>query len=134
MAGYEVTISHRTYSTEHGRITCTVSLSGEWRGIAILECPLPMATAITAAFLRCERPAAFDDDVSDSMGELANMIGGNLKAVLPPGVALSVPTVVEGASYSIRAHGASHVTRVAFDGPDGPFWATFAEVAEGYRQ
>lgn len=36
------------------------------------------------------------------MGELANMIGGNLKSVLPPGVALSVPSVALGNELAVR--------------------------------
>ena len=34
------------------------------------------------------------EDLSDVLGELANIVGGNLKAMLPPGATLSLPQVV----------------------------------------
>jgi chemotaxis protein CheX len=34
------------------------------------------------------------DDLSDVLGELANIVGGNVKAMLPPGALLSLPQVV----------------------------------------
>jgi len=43
-----------------------------------------------------------DEDVRDALGELANMLAGNLKSVLPSGVVLSMPSVIEGSDYSLR--------------------------------
>jgi CheY-specific phosphatase CheX len=39
-----------------------------------------------------------DDDVDDAMGELANVLGGNLKALLPEGSSLTLPSVAEGST------------------------------------
>jgi CheY-specific phosphatase CheX len=41
-------------------------------------------------------PALDDDDVADAVGELANVLGGNLKALLPEGSTLTLPSVGEG--------------------------------------
>lgn len=41
----------------------------------------------------------------DSLGELCNVLAGNLKPLLPPGVGLSTPSVVKGADYSLRVFG-----------------------------
>ena len=65
---------------------------------------------------------------ADALGEFANMIGGNLKSVLPRGVSLSMPSVVEGSHYSLHVHRAKTNKRLAFDGPDGPFWVTLLET------
>jgi chemotaxis protein CheX len=73
-------------------------------------------------------PIQFDDDVCDALGELANMIGGNLKSVLPRGVSLSLPSVVQGNSYSLRVCGGHRNNRMSFTGPDGPFWVTLVET------
>jgi chemotaxis protein CheX len=43
--------------------------------------------------------AVDDADVSDAIGELANVLGGNLKALLPEGSTLSLPTVRLGVAY-----------------------------------
>jgi chemotaxis protein CheX len=71
-----------------------------------------------------EPPAALDDVVRDMLGELANMIGGNLKSVLAPGIRLSMPSVVEGSDYSLRVCGAQVRERLAFQCAEGPFWVT----------
>jgi CheY-specific phosphatase CheX len=62
------------------------------------------------------------------MGELANMIGGNLKSVLPRGASLSMPSVVEGSKYSVRVCGANRNKRMSFESPDGTFWVTLVET------
>jgi len=78
--------------------------------------------------MRIPAPTSFDDDVCDALGELVNMIGGNLKSVLPPGESLSIPTVVEGSHYSVRICGQYRSERMAFSGIDGPFWVTLIEI------
>jgi len=49
---------------------------------------MPMASPVSIA------------DVHDGLGEIANMIAGNLKPLLPPGVTLSMPSVIAGADHS----------------------------------
>ena len=44
-------------------------------------------------------------DVGDSLGELTNMVGGNIKSLLPSPSNLSIPSVAEGSDYSIWAPG-----------------------------
>ena len=51
-------------------------------------------------FDRAEREVSLDD-VRDALGEITNMIGGNVKALLPTPSRLSLPTVVEGADYAV---------------------------------
>ena len=38
-----------------------------------------------------------DEDMTDVMGELANIVGGNVKSMLPAATAVSLPHVVAGA-------------------------------------
>ncbi len=60
----------------------------------------------------------------DVLGELANMIGGNLKCVLVPGIRLSMPSVVDGGSSSVRVCGAEVRERLAFQYDESTFWIT----------
>jgi hypothetical protein len=39
-----------------------------------------------------------------------------------------MPSVVEGANYSVRVCGSNRNNRMAFDSPDGPFWVTLVET------
>jgi len=68
--------------------------------------------------------------VRDTMGELANMLAGNLKSVLPHGIGLSMPSVVEGTDYSLRICGGNLIDRMAFSGEMGVIWVTLIEVLE----
>jgi CheY-specific phosphatase CheX len=69
-------------------------------------------------------PETVDDVVRDVLGELANMIGGNLKCTLTPGIRLSMPSVVDGSNYSLRVCGADIRERLAFQCAEGLFWIT----------
>jgi CheY-specific phosphatase CheX len=65
-----------------------------------------------------------DDVVRDVLGEMANMIGGNLKCVLTRGIRLSMPSVVDGSDYCMRVCGAVVRERLALRCAEGVFWVT----------
>lgn len=128
MTQYPVTPSDQNYREGHDHTTCAVYFAGVWSGAVLIECPHSMSFEFTARLMRIPKPIQFDNDVYDALGELANMIGGNLKSVLPRGVSLSMPSVVEGSNYSMRVCGANRNKQMAFEGPDGPFWVTLVET------
>ncbi|HEU0121234.1 MAG TPA: chemotaxis protein CheX [Bryobacteraceae bacterium] len=128
MTQYEVGAGNTPYTVQSGRATCAIYFTGVWSGAVLLECSMPMAFEFTARLMGIPKPLQFDNDVFDALGELVNMIGGNLKSVLPRGVSLSLPSVVEGSSYSVRVCGANQLRRFSFDGPDGSFWVTLVET------
>lgn len=106
------------------RLTAAVHLAGEWNGAVLVECSREQACLFAGRFLSIEAPAAVDDVVRDVLGELANMIGGNLKCVLTSGIRLSMPSVVDGSDYAVRICGAAIRERLAYQCPAGPFWVT----------
>ncbi|MEV4707771.1 chemotaxis protein CheX [Actinoplanes sp. NPDC049316] len=80
----------------------TVSITGTWHGHLVYACSLTAAKKSAAAFLAMEMDEVGQEDISDVLGELANIVGGNVKAMLPAGCFLSLPTVVlapDTASY-----------------------------------
>jgi chemotaxis protein CheX len=106
------------------RVTAAVHLAGEWNGALLIECDQEQARRFTGRFLSLDPPDTVDDLVRDALGELANMIGGNLKCVLTHGIRLSMPAVVDGADYSLRVCGAEVRERLAFHCAEGVFWIT----------
>lgn len=106
------------------RLTSALHLSGEWEGAVLLECDRRQACQFAGRFLSIDPPGSVDDVVRDVLGELANMIGGNLKCVLTPGIRLSMPSIVDGSDYSLRVCGAEVRERLAFQCAEGPFWIT----------
>jgi chemotaxis protein CheX len=107
-----------------GRLTSVVHLAGEWNGAVLLECNRTQACLFAGRFLSSNPPDTVDDVVRDVLGELANMIGGNMKCVLSPGIQLSMPSVVDGSNYSLRVCRAEVRHRLAFQCDEGLFWIT----------
>ncbi len=104
----------------HGpRLTGVVSISGGWQGTVVLECALAHAVAAAEAMFASEPGTLSGEEVSDALGELTNMVGGNVKSLLPAPSALSIPSVAEGDSYTVRVPGAVLVDRVALQSAAG---------------
>ena len=72
----------------------SVSITGTWHGHIVYASSTAAARKATAAFMAMEVDEVSQEDVSDVLGELANIVGGNVKAMLPPGCFLSLPQVV----------------------------------------
>ncbi|MCW2856953.1 MAG: chemotaxis protein CheX [Marmoricola sp.] len=78
--------------------SAAVTVSGEWQGAVSVELPRSMAEEIARRMLGLddEVDSVGDDDVADAVGELVNMIGGNVKSLMPGPSALSLPVVAAG--------------------------------------
>jgi chemotaxis protein CheX len=111
-------------------ITSAVHFVGSWKGALRIECTAEQTFEYTKRLLGVERPTEVNEDVCDAFGELANMIGGNLKAVLPPVVQLSMPSVIRGEHYAMSICKAVTACRLAFDSELGVFWVTLVEFVE----
>ena len=72
----------------------SVSITGSWTGHVVYASSTAAARRAAAAFLAMEVDEVSQEDLSDVLGELANIIGGNVKAMLPPGALLSLPQVM----------------------------------------
>jgi hypothetical protein len=79
-------------------------------------------------------PHSVDDEVFDILGELTNMVAGNLPCALLPGTVLSVPSVFEGPANRLRVCGSHGADRTAFLTPSGPFWVTMVATGESIRK
>jgi chemotaxis protein CheX len=129
MLGLVVEPAETPWTAASDRVTAAVYFVGLWNGAILLECSPPQACSFTQLFLSIEQPPAMDDDVRDTLGELANMLAGNLKSVLPRGVCLSVPSVTVGTDYTLRICGGGLVERLGFSTSSGVFWITLVEIA-----
>ncbi len=116
--------------TAAGSVTAAVHFAGEWRGAVLLQLSPELACVLCARLIRVGSPPLYDDNVRDAVGELANMVGGNLKSILPFRVALSMPTVVEGSNYALRVCGGNLATIVRFSSTHGDFLCTLVEMIE----
>src|SRR5690242_20433534 len=61
-------------------MSASVSLTGAWHGHVVVTCSTSAARQAAAAFLAMEVDEVSDADTADVMGELANIVGGNVKS------------------------------------------------------
>jgi chemotaxis protein CheX len=120
MMDLEVERTNAPWSPATGRVSAAVHLKGACSGTVLLECAEAQARRFAARFLSMDPPA--DDLVSDVLGELINMIGGNLKCLLASGVQLSMPSVAIGGDYGLHACRGENSACLSFDCAEGPFW------------
>ena len=107
-----------------------IGLGGGLRGLLAVHCPESVAREITGTLLGMD-VEDLGDDVKDAIGELSNMIAGNLKisfAGAGVDVELAIPTSVIGESF--RICGLSGATRVVveFAMAAGSFWVELLYV------
>jgi chemotaxis protein CheX len=80
--------------TGPAEVVATVAISGAWDGRVLLCFSPPAARRAAAALLGIEEADEVGDgDVADAIGELANIIGGGVKSLMPQPTALSLPAV-----------------------------------------
>lgn len=82
-------------------LSVCVHIAGAWHG-AVLFWPTDRFARRAAAILFAipEESVEFSD-IQDGMAELANMVAGNVKSVLPGPSALSLPTVTRGPEHEV---------------------------------
>jgi chemotaxis protein CheX len=127
MMGLEAKLVERPSYDEKHRVAASVHLTGSWSGMILLEVSPEQACLMAGRFLSMETPEAIDNDVRDVLGELANVIGGNLKRAVAPDATLSIPEVVDGRNFSVRFCGAAVVARHAFECEAGVFWISLIQ-------
>ncbi|MZH42378.1 MAG: chemotaxis protein CheX [Nitrospinae bacterium] len=74
-------------------VTGSVHITGEWNGTILLSLPALLVDKITEQLFSIEPGKSSNNEREDAVGELINMIGGNIKALLPEPSKLSVPTI-----------------------------------------
>ncbi len=88
----------------------SVSITGSWTGHVVYASSAAAARKAAAAFLAMDAGEVSQEDLSDVLGELANIVGGNVKAMLPAGCFLSLPQVVLAPDSATRYPNAERVT------------------------
>jgi chemotaxis protein CheX len=95
-----------------GDIRAWVAITGSWEGHVLVTCSRAQARNLAAAFLGMGVDEVPGEDVADVLGELANIVGGNVKSMLPPGCTLSTPSYVDDGEGPVPAPGADLVAEL----------------------
>lgn len=93
-----------------------VGLTGPWVGTGVVHCNSALACQIAGAMMMQEY-TGICDDVLDAVGEVTNMVVGNIKTYLEDRLGplgLSVPSVIYGRNFSSRTMSRTEWTVVPF--------------------
>ena len=112
-------------SNEHNKepsISSLVGLSGEVSGVVALHFPPATALQLAGRMVGSEF-SEVNEEVTDAISELVNMVAGSAKAKFnyDPPLELGLPTVVEGSGYKLRYPSKSVWLEVAFTSDAGAF-------------
>ena len=111
----------------HETLTSMVGLAGSHSGILAIHCPKDLALRITSNMLGME-VTEIDDDVNDALGEIANMIGGDVKHIFSPkgaDINLSIPTVIYGSDYVCESMSSAESLVIPFECDGDRFLLSF---------
>jgi CheY-specific phosphatase CheX len=82
-------------------ITAAIHITGDFRGCVRLECSRALILrSASTMFGQPETDLTREDEI-DVIGELTNVISGNIKALVPGDNSLSLPTVIDGTDYEV---------------------------------
>lgn len=93
----------------------TVTFTGAWEGVLSLFCPVLLAREAAAVIFEIDSLSTTIPQAAETIGELTNISGGNLKPVLPPPVDLGLPIVTIGDHMTQILPGEELVKRIYLD-------------------
>ena len=105
---------------ESDLLLAAVHIVGQWTGSVVLALSQPVAVSAAARMLRMPEDDVVEADKKDVASELANMIGGNLKSLLPSPSFLSLPTIVSGRDFGLQVRDAESLDDVVLACEAGP--------------
>jgi hypothetical protein len=107
-----------------GALTVCVKITGAWDGEVRLHCSPPLARMIAAAIFQVEADKAGSDEILDALSELIHIVGGNLKALLPQPVVLSLPSLPDPSDWAQTTPQWQLVSRLTLESEGHPFVVT----------
>ncbi len=108
----------------NSNLSSILGLGGDIKGMLGVHCPEKTAKKITGELLGMEIES-LDEDVNDAIGEIANMIAGNLKISFEKigiNTLLAIPTTVTGESYKTSRQQQAYCLTVPFSFSDNDLW------------
>jgi chemotaxis protein CheX len=101
-----------------GVVGC-IHIAGEWSGAVLVRASNELAKFAASRMLMVCQEEVVVEDLQDTLAELTNMIGGNIKSIVPSPSNLSLPTVTNGNDFKVRTFGASPVSTTNFSAHEG---------------
>lgn len=107
-----------------GAFTVCVKITGAWDGEARLHCSPELARLIANAIFQVEAEKIGSCEILDALSELIHIVGGNLKALLPQPVTLSLPSLSDPGNWGQTTPQWQMVCRLTLASEGHPFVVT----------
>jgi len=111
-------------------VASAVQIVGDWQGAVRLDIEVGLARRACANLTGVEAAELSPQDVRDAAGELANMVGGSVKALCAQGSRLSLPMVVMGSDFALSLCQGTVIQKLSFSHPAGMLTVTVMERQE----
>lgn len=118
----EVSLSDKPFAPKgkDNTLAGCVQIAGEWQGTVTLYAPKELGKKVAANMFSIDETEIDDQQTQDVIGELTNIIAGNIKAILPAPCSISLPSVAT-TDHDLYHPGSETVTAVNFDCEGHPF-------------
>jgi chemotaxis protein CheX len=97
-----------------------VQITGEWQGTVTLYAPREIGKKVAATLYGLDETEVENQQIQDVIGEITNIISGNIKSLLPAPCSISLPSVAV-TDYNLHHPGSEMLTAVNFDCEGLPF-------------
>ena len=95
-------------------LTSCLHITGAWEGVVALRCSQKLGRKVAGTMFSIDPASASEEQVVDAIGELTNMTGGNLKALMAPPCRISLPIITIQSGGPVRVPGSRLISEVAF--------------------
>lgn len=86
-------------------LTGCIQFTGTWAGTLVLECSADLGRRVASVMFGVDLDAVTPGEMLDAIGEMTNVLGGNLKSLLAVPCQLSLPSIVEGGPGTVSVLG-----------------------------
>jgi CheY-specific phosphatase CheX len=114
---------------EPGFISARVTITGEWDGSLVVNCPERLSRDVATSMLQLGDEQLTLGTVFDAVGEVANMTAGNVKNLIEGLCRLTTPAVTDEADLSVPDEDSEKVFEATFDCRDQAFSVTILQAA-----
>lgn len=112
------------------RMTGCVQISGTWRGAVVIQTTEGFVRRAACEMLGIDEGQVTAADMEDTLAEITNMIGGNIKSQVPGPSYLSLPSVTTGQDFNFRLTGAEVVSEMPMSSASEPLNVVICEAAD----
>jgi hypothetical protein len=98
--GFEVDRVASDDNPAPGAFTVCVKITGAWDGEVRLHCSAELARRVANTIFQADPGDIGSSEILDALSELVHIVGGNLKALLPRPVSLSLPSLSEPGNWA----------------------------------